>query len=552
MPRRRAKIGYVLRFDRYNLTDTAQDFFLSVLKATSNKREAKSYLQRFTPPRPSQAQYQPGALPRNLATKSAVLNTVLSGKEENFVNGTDPSVQEVGKFTVPGEELHVALVKIRDVGAIDDLTLQGVGRTLGQLKRLGLMTIVVVDEPQTEGWRKRAGELAERLVAAIENQRGKARRVDDAMCAKADGQLEVCTPDLLLAPLFRGMIPVVLPLAVSSTNHIIYADPYDTVLALTKSLASSATDDLSLERLIFIDPLGGIPAPDRPSGAHVFVNMQQEYSDIHSSLQHDPAFTPHLRALETLRECLAILPPTVSAIITTPTAASSARVPHRSKNPLIHNLLTDKPVFSSSLPTDYSPATQTTLLKHGTPLKLFPGGTKLTDPAIDLKKLVALIEDSFNKKLDVEHYLTRVNDCIAGVIIAGDYDGAAILTNETPTSNPSQKVCYLDKFAVAKRAQGVGGVADVVFKAMVASTSKGGFMEEAEGIVWRSRRNNPVNRWYFARARGTYKLKGGGDKWTMFWTTGEAATVRKRFSEYKQVCAGIEPSLRDKHGGGGE
>ena len=274
--------------------------------------------------------------------------------------------------------------------------------------------------------------------------------------------------------------------------------------------------------------------------------MEQEYDDIHRSLADIPDHIPHLRALETLRHCLALLPATASAIITTPTAASSARLPHahKLKNPLIHNLLTDKPLFSSSLPADSSPSTQTTLLKHGIPLQLFPPGTKLTDPSVDLDKLVALIEDSFNKKLDVPHYLNRVNDCIAGIIVAGDYDGAAILTHETPPSNPDEKVTYLDKFAVAKRAQGIGGVADVVFKAMVASAALGGFMKEAEGIVWRSRRDNPVNKWYFARARGTYKLDDG--KWTMFWTTGDDATVRRRFREYEEVCSQIAPSLRDK------
>lgn len=448
--------------------------------------------------------------------------------------------------------MHLALVKIRDIAGIDDETLGGLARTLGQLRRLGLMTIVVIDEPAGEGWRGRAEALAERVITAIEVLRGKARRVDDVLCVSAEGELSVCVPTLLLSPLARGVIPVVMPIARASSGHRGHADPYEVVHTLTKVLAMSPSHQLSLDRIIFIDPLGGIPAPDRPSGAHVFVNMEQEYDDIHRSLVGIEEHNPHLRALETLKHCLALLPPTASAIITTPGAASSARVPQREKNPLIHNLLTDKPVFSSSLPTDFSPSTQTTLLKHGIPLMLFPGGTKLTDPSLDLKKLVALIEDSFDKKLDIPHYLNRVNDSIAGIIIAGDYDGAAIMTHESPASNPTEKVTYLDKFAVAKRAQGVGGVADVVFKAMVASAAKGGFMEEAEGIVWRSRRRNPVNRWYFARARGTFKTKGGGDKWTMFWTTPDPATVRRRFLEYEEVCSAIEPSLRDKNGAGGE
>lgn len=96
-----------------------------------------------------------------------------------------------------------------------------------------------------------------------------------------------------------------------------------------------------------------------------------------------------------------------------------------------------------------------------------------------------------------------MDENIAGVIVAGDYEGAAIVTWEYPGGKQPgnkgeggrERVCYLDKFAVAKRAQGAGGVADVVFKAMTAGVSPGGIFEEAEGIVWRSRRENPVNKW---------------------------------------------------------
>jgi amino-acid N-acetyltransferase len=150
---------------------------------------------------------------------------------------------------------------------------------------------------------------------------------------------------------------------------------------------------------------------------------------------------------------------------------------------------------------------------------VFLSGIKLTDATVDLPKLVALIEDSFGKTLDVAHYLNRINDHIAGHIIAGDYEGAAIVTWETLPANSEAKVCYLDKFAVAKRSQGVGDVGDVVFKAMTAGVRPDGLFEGAEGIVWRSRTTNVVNKWvrpvhpaaqtrpltekqYFERAKG--------------------------------------------------
>lgn len=81
---------------------------------------------------------------------------------------------------------------------------------------------------------------------------------------------------------------------------------------------------------------------------------------------------------------------------------------------------------------------------------------------------------------------------IAAVVVAGDYEGAAIITWEHARGT-EKRVCYLDKFAVLKRSQGAGGVADVVFKSMVEAVQTG--LLEAEGVVWRSRRWNPVNRW---------------------------------------------------------
>jgi amino-acid N-acetyltransferase len=406
-------------------------------------------------------------------------------------------------FAAPEEELHVALVKIRNVQNIPDSTLHGVGKTLGQLRRLGLLAIVVVDEPAIgANWRAEAESQAERITIAIEASRGEARRVDGAITTSAN-LMTVSAPQLLLSPLSRGVIPIVTPVAFDASLKMVSVDANDIVLSLATlfSRNTPVIRPVSLDRIIYLDPLGGIPARDRPAGAHVFVNMQQEYPSIASELSSE-GHTDHLKALDTLRSCLSLLPSTTSAIVTTPAAAAHAKLPERSrsKNPLIHNLLTDKPTFSSSLPTANSPATQTTLVKHGIPLKLFPPGTKLTSPEINLPKLVELIEDSFGKRLDVEHYLSRVNDRIAGLMIAGNYEGAAIVTWETPPGNPMTKqVCYLDKFAVAKRSQGAGGVADVVFKAMVVGVGPGGLFESAEGLVWRSRRRNPVNKWVSLR-----------------------------------------------------
>ncbi|KAI5292153.1 Amino-acid acetyltransferase, mitochondrial [Ascosphaera atra] len=196
-----------------------------------------------------------------------------------------------------------------------------------------------------------------------------------------------------------------------------------------------------------------------------------------------------------------------------------------------------------------------TFVKKGMPLTVFPdprvvtwaptqrgdGRMRLDDHRIDLGRLRYLIEDSFGLKLDMQHYLDRIGDRLAGVIIAGEYEGGAILTWELPPEVPddgrpenlARMVPYLDKFAVLRKSQGTGGVADVVFNAMV----RGCF---PNGVCWRSRKNNPVNKWYFERSRGSWKLPDSN--WTMFWTTPEVPKNQQRFRDYEAVCRNIKPS----------
>jgi len=171
----------------------------------------------------------------------------------------------------------------------------------------------------------------------------------------------------------------------------------------------------------------------------------------------------------------------------------------------------------------------------------------LDGPRIDLPRLIHLIEDSFNRKLDVRRYMDRIKGRIAGLIIAGEYEGGAILTWETPPgvkidgseASLARIVPYLDKFAVLKQSQGAGGVADIVFNAMVRSCFP-------HGVCWRSRKNNPVNKWYFERSRGSWKLPGSD--WTMFWTTPGVPENGPTFRDYESVCRDIQPSWADnKH-----
>lgn len=556
----------------------------------------------------------------------------------------------------------MALIKISLPQSLDDPVVTGVAKTLSQLVRLGMACCVVVDpgpDDNAAALRQTAIEQANRISAAVDAlPDSKSFRLDSALSISETGPgvPTVMSRRRLLGALRDGHVVVVTPIAYIEENpRAVPVTANDAVLALTKEFAGLSTipdpdedpsitatrisnlqKEVSLDRVILLHSLGGIPAFRGPQSSHVFINMEQEYDEIEDELnetrsllagdsydatQNDPGpasailesnpvskfvntevvsplpgqsepllgakaighvLDGHLENLRLCRQTLAMLPSASSGIITSPQeVANSARSQadasdlssvgtRRQRNPLIHSLLTDKPLLSSSLPpgrrgaanhtaSAIGPVTShTTFVKRGMPLTILPNPyvqtwtaqgkrVQLNDPSIDLPRLVHLIEDSFDRKLDVKNYLERVNDRIAGLIIAGEYEGGAILTWETPPGVPddgspesvARMVPYLDKFAVLKRSQGAGGVADIVFNAMVRTCFP-------NGVCWRSRKDNPVNKWYFERSCGSWKL--ADSNWTMFWTTPGLPEDTQRFQDYEAVCREIQPSWADKKG----
>lgn len=643
-----------------------QEFFLSLLSSASTKREAKSYLSRFknNPPKPTVQTTNERELPKEDPSVSSP-----SGVNLGSFYGASRAVYDSPVFRQnatsapqgqePAERLHVALIKITTPQTLDDEVITGVARTLSQLVRLGMGCCVVVDPGKTAGTavRQLAIEQANRISAAVDEQPdSKSFRLDSALSLSAKGgHPTVMSRRGLLSPLRDGNVVIVTPVAYLEENpRAVPVSANEAVMALTREFAGLSTipdpdedpavsaerihalqKEVSVDRVILLHPLGGIPAFRGPQLSHVFINIEQEFDEIEQELSESresfvgdakvaaphkdtgPAsalldsnpfskfvnadvISPlpeqssqiggeamaalidgHLENLRLSRETLAILPSASSGIIASPQeVANSARPPQaapsdvsavgtrRRRNPLIHNLLTDKPLLSSSLPPGRRAAgsgqasaisplpSHTTFVKRGMPLTILPNPythmwtaqrqprLQLNDPSIDLPRLVHLIDDSFDRKLDVQNYLERVNDRIAGIIVAGEYEGGAILTWETPPGvvddgspeSVARMVPYLDKFAVLKRSQGAGGVADVVFNAMVRTCFP-------NGVCWRSRKDNPVNKWYFERSCGSWKLSDSN--WTMFWTTPGLPEDTKRFQDYEAVCRVIQPSWAD-------
>ncbi|KAL9572754.1 hypothetical protein ACKAV7_003153 [Fusarium commune] len=519
-----------------------RDFIVSVLEVSATKRDAKGYLQKYT-----------GKNPKSLTDAPL------------FVQGDPQQETEPLDMAPP----HVAIMKLRVPQEIDATTLAGVANTLSQLRKLGLLSVVVIDCGIDES-RMTFQDQAFRLCEAIDSfgEHG-ARVVKHAfVCSEPVAQkgrsqttdIRLDDPAFINHILHHRMMPVI-PSVVSrdETRPPQPVDSNQIVLALTRYFAGvqSNTTDTSaeadaahpkpialVERIILLDPLGATPMTGRPGASHRFINLEQEYEPIlkelmgpdGSPLADDKdlraSITAHAANLALAKDALAMLPHTSSALITTPDAAANLMKTSFEPNEATGSDslfgIGDKPVFSSSLPMARAPTNSgreltmgasggSTLLKKGMPLRVFPHPRenpwvppkpgsprlRLTDKCIDLPRLVHLIEDSFGRKLDVYDYLNRVNENLAGVIIAGEYEGGAILTWEKPEGLDDQTayeqgryVPYLDKFAVLRKSQGSGGCADIVFNAMVRGCLP-------DGVSWRSRKDNPVNKWYFERSLGT-------------------------------------------------
>ncbi|KAI2620023.1 N-acetylglutamate synthase [Hypoxylon sp. NC1633] len=598
-----------------------RDFFVSVLETSVTKRDAKAYMNKFVPvleKKGATGFKQRGAQNRpsnNTKLEEALVIVDTAAVKQDVAQGPKPEADIA--IQVP---MYVALVKFRAPQEVCDATLDGVGRTLSQLRKLGLISIVVVDCGIPGGdeaiQRQTATVQANRIAMAIDNYDTPGARVIDSpitIDCPPEGStspftshgLFIGNSQDLMAALQEEVVPIISSFGYTADACAVKpVDANDAILALTRQLSGlqflgqpaeeskviQTSRSAEVYRLIVLDPLGGIPAKNRATGRHLFLNLEQEFPEVCSDLAASTAPNSegsnavnqqHLENAELARNVLSLLPPSSSAVITTPQEVANERGPEdngvdwalvgtrRGQNPLIHSLLTDKPVHSSSLPSgrfkSFTSSTGmaqigslTTLAKRGMPLTIFPDpritpwkppqpgqrGLNLTDPCIDLPRLVNLIEDSFGRKLDAEHYLKRIHGNLAGIIIAGEYEGGALLTWEKPprldgseADITNRLVPYLDKFAVLRKSQGAGGVADIVFNAMVRDCFP-------NGVCWRSRKDNPVNKWYFERSKGSVKFSDMN--WTMFWTTPNLGLDEQKFEDYQSVCRGVEPSWADQ------
>ncbi|GAA5907244.1 acetyl-CoA:L-glutamate N-acetyltransferase [Sporobolomyces salmoneus] len=492
---------------------------------------------------------------------------------------------------------HTALVKVQ--GPFTDRQMESIAEGMVYLKKLGLVSIIVMDN---ENWneeedrivatpederRRQVVALRERMKAEtlqfsnmLEAKGGAARPLlEGVLCVKGAAFEDTLAPiastsekpyDVTHTDLFvdslsgirnavrRGEIPVIPPMALDQSCFSICVSANDALRAISHGLADAERQaglryeadarlehdvDLTPVRIMIINREGGIPSPAREGDPHLSINLESEFDYINQSFIWQESHPTALSNLALIRDCLADLPRTASAIL----------VSHRSPRSLIANLITNKPAHSPSLHHDLIPRRniqhQPTIIRRGLPIRVMRSMNDL-----DEDKLTHVLEESFGKTLDREPFYDRLRRDLDFCIVAGDYQAVAIVTNERDPTSGGETIAYLDKFAVLPSLQGDGTV-DFLWGALrdeswglglvdALNPNVGGLGGQgiARDLVWRSRSNNPVNKWYFDRSNGFFKIpppRGSPVGFALFWCEAEdkAAQLFRNVKEGKEGIA---------------
>ncbi|KAI5954806.1 ARG2 [Candida theae] len=557
------------------VTDAKRNLILSILKSTTTKREAKNYLTKY------QNQFDFSDLEfNNVSNEIKPLNKKENQRElfiQRFLNRQNPfvGIYDEDDRKLKKIPLRLAIFKIKFT-TITKLQWSGIAESFKRLIKLGISPIILLDFDHLLDSTFKNNELyimdqSNKLLNRLGNPEDQDHfqvTILRSLFTKADGHLSIDSLESILIPLYQGTIPILLPIAYNvNTSTQEFLKSNSLLFALCSALVEKRTTNLlSIEKIIMIDPLGGIPSIERNQTSHVFINLSQEYSDILSEL-YIGHISPKLRDLhvsnlDSMNEILSFIRDRsgndeTTGIITTPEIMS---INNDQLNPIIYNVLTDRSIISSSLPSSNkrTPQVSTTIIKKGVNVQIldqdnYPGeftmANLFNDKLVDKSKLVALLNDSFGKSLQVDEYFKRIDKNLATFILVGDYDGAAILTWEK-SPHRNGKVAYLDKFAIAKRNQGLPGLADIIFKIILQS--------HPQELIWRSRKVNPVNKWYFERCCGC--MSSPESQWKIFYT-GDVfdkridrfkrrsippgvINVGEKLKEYSDICEGIPPSFK--------
>ncbi|CCH46512.1 hypothetical protein BN7_6105 [Wickerhamomyces ciferrii] len=494
-----------LRFEN-NLKQNSNDnkeLMLSILKLTTTRRETNNYLNK----------YSSFSKPRNGNDADSPLRIVI--------------------FKLRGNVLHH-----------DEADLKKFKKTLDYIQKLGASPLILIDPDFLD---KRFGLNFRSVDNYLFNQFDHLNKclgeknilqISPLRCllTRSQDEFSLDIPNAIVNPLKEGKLPVVFPYVFDKQNGkevILKSTDYlkQFITNLIK-INKPETPVLTVEKLVFIDKLGGIPSMQRSNNSHVYINLNQEYDRILSELNighltiHDKNI--HVNNLENIKDILDTIPDDVTGIITTLEIANE----NLNLNPIIYNILTDRSLISSSLPTTklndkqdvHKKVSKTTIIRKGLKINTFK-----TFKDVDLLKFKHLIDTSFKRSINLDHYISRVEPILSQIIIVGDYDGIAIITNEKSTKT-GESVPYLDKFAVSRETQGSLNIADIIVNILK--------RDYREVLLWRSKKTNPVNGWYFQRSNGSLSLEDS--EFRIFWIGKQVNNTK--LETFVEIGKSIKPS----------
>ncbi|KAI7870213.1 hypothetical protein BDF14DRAFT_1721427 [Spinellus fusiger] len=484
-----------------------KELLVNLISTSPSKREVRHFLKRFVPEHPA---------------------TLSSESRQGSVPGVKSPKDFVNALLTPSTH-QISLTKVE--GPFDRHGWEATGSTLLKLQKLGLLSIVVTDNP---AWRNDplSAELIQcmiretmTLVQAIETAGGRARPIYGGLLEQGTNALHI-NFEFIQSALDHQQIPVVVPMVVHKGLQR-PIDANEVMVAITQTLTNIPLITNTLPaRVVVINQEGGIPNHERPGTAHSLVNVQEEYHSIVDAYKENTVWQAShpnsIHNLTMLRDCLVCLPSTSSALIVPTCSLPKA---------LITNLITDKPLYSSSLPINDLRSgsielqsvnqSHTTVLRHGTKIHSY------TYEQLDLPRLTKLLEASFQKTLDQESFYHRLSCDLDCAIIAGEYEGAVLMTRERAQSKSPVRY-YLDKFAIAPTSQGIG-LTDILWRRMCDAYPE---------FLWRSRQDNGVNKWYFERSNGFLRLQT--TQWVLFWY---GAKGQRHTKEYSAIASSIPASF---------
>ncbi|KAJ1979637.1 Amino-acid acetyltransferase, mitochondrial [Dimargaris verticillata] len=335
-----------------------------------------------------------------------------------------------------------------------------------------------------------------------------------------------------------------------------------------RPLSEAATTPAEACKLIFISP-EPVPSPLQSSDqtrSSSFVNLEDEYAELRqhltaqllapssrASLQISKTKAARRRSmiatLDTIQTCLSVLPSRSSALIVSADSVADT----------VHNWITDKPIPLRSTTTPspqthpenherpnplatqavpprwpHASSTLSSVAVQRAPTVVLRHGLKVAVhrslDTVDLAKLQKLLEASFKRSLNQLAYWARLRQCLDMVIVAGDYQGAVVMTKELASIASPTPLPYLDKFAIDPQSQGIG-IAEILWKNVARQYT-------TTPWTWRSRRDNGVNKWYYDKAHGHMRIPK--TQWVCFWSGPEGWS---QVDQFVTICRQIPPSF---------